>query len=137
MVQDKLWLPGLLKLQTLRDLGFFGRILSVRGEFGYWVFEGDVIPGAAAVLELSQRRRRRNHFGHAVPLALCARQSLRKREGCLVPRRDAHTRAPRRIRQYVTRALPTILPTRLSNSRAASSRISIPHGLSVCAVTTC
>jgi predicted dehydrogenase len=41
VVQDKLWLPGLLKLQRLRDSGFFGRILSVRGEFGYWVFEGD------------------------------------------------------------------------------------------------
>jgi predicted dehydrogenase len=44
VVQDKLWLPGLLKLQTLRDLGFFGTILSVRGEFGYWVFEGDTVP---------------------------------------------------------------------------------------------
>jgi predicted dehydrogenase len=44
VVQDKLWLPGLLKLQRLRDLGFFGRILSVRGEFGYWVFEGDTVP---------------------------------------------------------------------------------------------
>lgn len=44
VVQDKLWLPGLLKLRTLRDLGFFGQILSVRGEFGYWVFEGDVVP---------------------------------------------------------------------------------------------
>jgi predicted dehydrogenase len=44
VVQDKLWLPGLLKLQILRDLGFFGRILSVRGEFGYWVFEGDTVP---------------------------------------------------------------------------------------------
>lgn len=44
IVQDKLWLPGLRKLQTLRDLGFFGQILSVRGEFGYWVFEGDTIP---------------------------------------------------------------------------------------------
>ena len=44
VVQDKLWLPGLLKLKTLRDLGFFGRIFSVRGEFGYWVFEGDTIP---------------------------------------------------------------------------------------------
>ena len=43
VVQDKLWLPGILKLKTLRDLGFFGKILSVRGEFGYWVFEGDVI----------------------------------------------------------------------------------------------
>jgi len=45
VVQDKLWLPGLLKLKTLRDEGFFGEILSVRGEFGYWVFEGDIVPG--------------------------------------------------------------------------------------------
>ncbi len=44
VVQDKLWLPGLLKLKTLRDTGFFGQILSVRGEFGYWVFEGDTVP---------------------------------------------------------------------------------------------
>jgi predicted dehydrogenase len=44
VVQDKLWLPGLLKLQTLRELGFFGRMFAVRGEFGYWVFEGDTIP---------------------------------------------------------------------------------------------
>jgi predicted dehydrogenase len=44
VVQDKLWLPGLLKLAMLRDSGFFGRILSVRGEFGYWVFEGDWQP---------------------------------------------------------------------------------------------
>jgi predicted dehydrogenase len=44
VVQDKLWLPGLLKLRKLRDEGFFGRILSVRGEFGYWVFEGDRVP---------------------------------------------------------------------------------------------
>jgi predicted dehydrogenase len=43
VVQDKLWLPGLLKLKLLKDSGFFGRILSVRGEFGYWVFEGDTI----------------------------------------------------------------------------------------------
>jgi predicted dehydrogenase len=41
VVQDKLWLPGLLKLARLREQGFFGKILSVRGEFGYWVFEGD------------------------------------------------------------------------------------------------
>jgi predicted dehydrogenase len=44
VVQDKLWLPGLLKLRRLRESGFFGRILSVRGEFGYWVFEGDRQP---------------------------------------------------------------------------------------------
>jgi predicted dehydrogenase len=41
VVMDKLFLPGLLKLRRLVDSGFFGRILSVRGEFGYWVFEGD------------------------------------------------------------------------------------------------
>jgi len=41
VVQDKLWLPGIRKLRLLIDSGFFGRILSVRGEFGYWVFEGD------------------------------------------------------------------------------------------------
>ena len=44
VVQDKLWLPGLLKLKELVHRGFFGKILSVRGEFGYWVFEGDTIP---------------------------------------------------------------------------------------------
>ena len=40
VVQDKLWLPGLRKLKYLIDTGFFGRILAVRGEFGYWVFDG-------------------------------------------------------------------------------------------------
>ncbi|MBB6730506.1 Gfo/Idh/MocA family protein [Cohnella zeiphila] len=41
VVQDKLFLPGLLKLKRLVDSGFFGHILSVRMEFGYWVYEGD------------------------------------------------------------------------------------------------
>lgn len=41
VVQDKLFLPGLIKLKRLIDAGFFGKILSVRMEFGYWVFEGD------------------------------------------------------------------------------------------------
>jgi predicted dehydrogenase len=40
VVQDKLFLPGLVKLKRLADGGFFGRVLSVRGEFGYWVQEG-------------------------------------------------------------------------------------------------
>jgi predicted dehydrogenase len=44
VVQDKLFLPGLLKLRLLIESGFFGRLLSVRGEFGYWVFEGDWQP---------------------------------------------------------------------------------------------
>ena len=44
VVQDKLFLPGLRKMKLLKDAGFFGRLLSVRGEFGYWVFEGDLQP---------------------------------------------------------------------------------------------
>jgi predicted dehydrogenase len=44
VVQDKLFLPGMRKLKRLVDSGFFGRIHSVRGEFGYWVFEGDWQP---------------------------------------------------------------------------------------------
>ncbi len=45
VVQDKLWLPGMVKVKRLIENGFFGEILSVRGEFGYWVFEGDNVPG--------------------------------------------------------------------------------------------
>ncbi len=44
VVQDKLWLAGIRKIQRLQECEFFGRILSIRGEFGYWVFEGDSIP---------------------------------------------------------------------------------------------
>jgi predicted dehydrogenase len=44
VVQDKLWLPGIVKLRRLIQNNFFGEILSVRGEFGYWVFEGHSIP---------------------------------------------------------------------------------------------
>ena len=44
VVQDKLWLPGMLKLKGLIEDDFFGNILSVKGDFGYWVFEGHTIP---------------------------------------------------------------------------------------------
>jgi len=44
VVQDKLWLASFVKLKRLIETGFFGKILSVRGEFGYWVFEGHTIP---------------------------------------------------------------------------------------------
>lgn len=44
VVQDKLWLPGLLKLKYLIDTDFFGSIVSVKGEFGYWVFDGHQQP---------------------------------------------------------------------------------------------
>ena len=42
VVQDKLWLPGLRKFRMVRDQGFLGRVLSVKGDFGYWVFAGDI-----------------------------------------------------------------------------------------------
>ena len=44
VIQDKLFLPGLQKLKLVRDSGFFGRILSVRLEFGYWIFDGELLP---------------------------------------------------------------------------------------------
>ena len=63
VVQDKLWLPGLLKLKKLRDDGFFGRILSVRGEFGYWVFEGDPQFGGPPAQRPSWNYRKRDGGG--------------------------------------------------------------------------
>ena len=44
VVQDKLFLPGIIKLKRTIESGFFGKILSVRGEFGYWVFDGKGVP---------------------------------------------------------------------------------------------
>jgi predicted dehydrogenase len=63
VVQDKLWLPGLLKLAKLRDEGFFGRILSVRGEFGYWVFEGDQAQGQPPAQRPSWNYRKKDGGG--------------------------------------------------------------------------
>jgi hypothetical protein len=78
VVQDKLWLPGLRKIQMLREQGFFGKILSVRGEFGYWVFTGHV-PNSrpAAELELPPADGGGNHRGYVLPLALRDRKSFR------------------------------------------------------------
>jgi predicted dehydrogenase len=63
VVQDKLWLPGLLKLRKLRDDAFFGKILSVRGEFGYWVFEGDRQKGQPAAQRPSWNYRKQDGGG--------------------------------------------------------------------------
>jgi predicted dehydrogenase len=63
VVQDKLWLPGLLKLAKLRDEGFFGKILSVRGEFGYWVFEGDTQSGQPPAQRPSWNYRKKDGGG--------------------------------------------------------------------------
>ena len=63
VVQDKLWLPGMLKLAKLRDEGFFGKILSVRGEFGYWVLEGDVQSGQPPAQRPSWNYRKKDGGG--------------------------------------------------------------------------
>jgi len=63
VVQDKLWLPGMLKLAKLRDEGFFGKILSVRGEFGYWVFEGDPQAGQPPAQRPSWNYRKKDGGG--------------------------------------------------------------------------
>jgi predicted dehydrogenase len=65
VVQDKLWLPGMLKLKRLMQQGFFGRILSVRGEGGFHSCP-------KTFMELQERRRRRHHRRHVMPLAVCA-----------------------------------------------------------------
>ncbi len=44
VVQDKLFLPGLRKMAKLCQSGFFGRVLSVRLDFGWWVFDGELYP---------------------------------------------------------------------------------------------
>jgi len=55
VVMANLWLPGLRKLRTLVDAGFFGRVLHIRGEHGYWVFEGDGRPGQRPSWNYRQR----------------------------------------------------------------------------------
>ena len=76
VVQDKLWLPGIRKLQLLVDSGFFGEILATRGEFGYWVFEGDRIQSQRPSWNY-QRRRWRHHPGYVSALELCVRTFIR------------------------------------------------------------
>ncbi len=44
VMQDKIHLPGLAKLKTLLDMGYFGKIHGMRLEFGWWVFDGEHIP---------------------------------------------------------------------------------------------
>ena len=118
VVQDKLFLPGLLKLKMLIDSGFFGRILSVRGEFGYWVFEGDWQPaqrpswnyrkedGGGIILDMLCHWRYvlDNLFGEVKASPASARPTSP----------SAGTRTARS-----TRPPPTMPPTRRSSSRAA------------------
>ena len=119
MVQDKLFLPGLKKLAFLRDSGFFGRMLSVRGEFGYWVFEGDwqeaqrpswnyrSEDGGGIILDMVCHWRYvlDNLFGEVESVSLPRHHAIFPSAGT---RRARNTRRP-----------PTIPPTPPSVSRAA------------------
>ena len=122
VVQDKLWLPGLLKLKMLIDSGFFGRILSVRGEFGYWVFEGDWQPAQRP----SWNYRKEDDGGIIVDMLCHWRYVLDNLFGGVqvgeLPRRHAHpASAGTRTASRTTRP-PTTPPTRRSSSTAAIDR---------------
>ena len=117
---------GPAELKLLIDSGFFGQILSVRGEFGYWVFEGDTIPAQRP----SWNYRKEDGGGIIVDMLCHLRYVLDnlfgevKAVSCLG--RDARRRALGRKRQAPTTAPPTTPRTRRSNWRAASSRTSTP-----------
>jgi predicted dehydrogenase len=128
VVQDKLFLPGLRKIQLLNESGFFGKILSVRGEFGYWVFEGDwgqpaqrpswnyrKADGGGIILDMLCHWRYvlDNLFGKVKAVSCLGATHIPSRVG-----EDGKTyKADVDDAAYAT-----------SNSKAALSRRSIPHG---------
>ncbi len=118
VVQDKLFLPGLLKLRRLVEDGFFGRILAARGEFGYWVYPGPDPKPQRPSWNYRSRGRRRHHQRHVPALALRAGQRLRAGALGLRGRRDAHSRARGRGRRRRTKRRPRTRPTRCSRSTA-------------------
>ena len=140
VVQDKLWLPGMLKLQDPDGPGLLRphlqrarriRLLGLRRRHG---------AHPAALVELPQGRRRRHHHRHALPLALRARQPLRTGEGRLLPAARPTSPPAGTKPASPTTAPPTIRPTPPSTSQArtaASWRTSIRPGPCACAATTC
>ena len=131
VVQDKLFLPGLLKLKRLVDGGFFGRILSVRGEFGYWVFDGD---GRQAQRPSWNYREEEvgSSWTCSATGAMCSTTSSAKSG-------PSPAWAPRTCQSVGTRTAshtgrrPTTRPTPPSSSPAASWPTSTPRG--ACAST--
>ena len=99
-MHDKLYLPGLVKLRRLVDEGFFGRILSLRGEFGYWVFEGDGQAAQRPQLELPQggRRRHRPSTCSATGTTCSRASSARSRPSTRRPRRTSRPAGTSRAR---------------------------------------
>ena len=120
-----------------RELGFFGRILSVRGEFGYWVFEGDTVPAQRP----SWNYRKEDGGGIILDMLCHWRYVLDNLfgagEGRLLPGRHAHPARAGTKPASPTSAPPTIRPTPPSSWKAASSRTSTRPGACACAATTC
>nr|WP_231979328.1 Gfo/Idh/MocA family oxidoreductase [Tessaracoccus coleopterorum] len=117
VVHDKLYLPGLQKLRRLIDSGFFGRILSVRGEFGYWVFEGDWQPAQRP----SWNYRAEDGGGIIVDMFPHWNYLLENLFGPCVPstrRRRSTSRGAGTRRARSTRPRPRTRPTACSSSRA-------------------
>jgi hypothetical protein len=135
VVQDKLWLPGMMKLADLNARGFFGRILSVRGEFGYWVYEGDLIPPSGLPGTIEARTAAGSCGTCSATGATCWTTSSA---------RCGRSRAwPRRIsRPAGTRITPSIGARRTiprmppSSWRGGSSRTSTRRGTCACAAMT-
>ena len=129
-------LPGLRKLAHAARLRLLRphplgarrvRLLGVRRRLA---------AGAAAELELPQGRRRRHHPRYAVPLALCARQSVRRGESGLLPRRHPYSRARRRGRQALHGRRRRCRLCDVRARRRRRSRTSIRPGACACAATT-
>ena len=111
-VQDKLFLPGLRKLDMLRRAGFFGRMLVGAHRVRLLGVRGRPAADPAPELELPQRRRRRHDPRHDVPLALRARQPVRRGAVDVLPRRHAHPDSAGTKPASPTRPPPTTPPTR-------------------------
>ena len=128
VVMDKLFLPGLMKLAMLRKAGFFGRMLAVRGEFGYWVFEGDLQP-----IQRPSWNYRAEDGGGIILDMLChwryvLDHTVRRGGKRLVPATRRTSRSAGTRPASPTRRPPTTRPSRPSSSKAASSRPSIRRG---------
>ena len=93
VVQDKLFLPGMLKLKGSVDSGFFGRMFAVRGEFGYWVFEGDRQAAQRPSWNYRSGRRRRHHRSICSVIGATCSTTLRRGDEPEVHRCDTHPRA--------------------------------------------
>jgi predicted dehydrogenase len=120
VVHDKLWAPGLIKLRMLREAGFFGRILTVRIEGCYWVFEGDLQPvqrpswnyrkedGGGMILDMMP------HYRYIVEELFAPIEDLVCLGATHIPPASTNRVSP-------MKRAPTTPATRSSASRAASS----------------